>query len=175
MAVAAEVIQNKWLTTQRKPLERVVPNRLMRWLLRLVFSHYGFACRSHVCNNEDGRHSTGQTVNCPQCQTPVVVLCDGKCYASIEYRGVFDAKADAYWMANCEGGALKPIPYNVGLPQETVAYGAEEVPASREASEFYRNGVPLPFAAIPLSEVHRLYSAVRSTDALVDEYHAKSA
>jgi hypothetical protein len=154
-AVAAEV-QNKWLSTQRKPLEEVVPHRLIRWLLRRLFEHYGFACRSHTCNNEDGKHGTGSTVECPNCATPVVVLCDGKCYASIEYRGVFDRKSDAYWLSNGNGGALKPIPYNVALPPQTVQYqGGEETPGS-EAADYYRRGVPLPYEAILRSDLDKL-------------------
>lgn len=139
------------LVTQRKPLEAVEPIRLLRWLLRRYFKWRGFACRSHVCNNEDGRHGEGKTVNCPQCHTPVVILCDGKCYASIEYRGVFDDPALARWLANCPGGAVKPIPLNHALPQSTVSYKACEVPMCEE-SQWYRRGVAQPFIAVPRAE-----------------------
>jgi hypothetical protein len=84
----------------------------------------------------------------------VVVLCDGKCYASIEYRGVFQDEAEARWAANCPGGAVKPIPYNAPLPEETVQYGIEENPMS-EAAQFYRKGVRLPFLAIRREEIDR--------------------
>lgn len=118
------LVKDVYLVTQRKPLEAVVPHRWMRWLLRMVFKYYGFACRD----------------------------ADGKSYASIEYRGVFDNEADARWAANCDGGAVKPIPFNAALPEQTVTYKAGDVPMS-EASSFYRRGVLLPFVAVDRSDV----------------------
>lgn len=141
------------LVTQRKPLEHVVPYRWERWLVRKYFEWRGFACRSHVCENEDGRHGNGKTVNCPNCGSSVAILCDGKCYASIEYRGTFEDESAARWAANCEGGAVKPIPFEAALPEETVTYRAEDIPQSREASQFYREGVRLPFLALRREEI----------------------
>lgn len=149
----SEAIVDHQLVTQRKPLEHVVPHKWERWLLRKYFEWRGFACRSHVCENEDGRHGNGKTVNCRQCGSPVVVLCDGKCYASVEYRGTFEDESAARWAANCEGGAVKPIPFEAALPKETVTYRAEDVPRSHEASQFYRQGVRLPFMAIRREEI----------------------
>lgn len=122
---AVEVVDH-YLATQRKPLEDVEPIWILRWLLRRYFAWRGFACRSH-CGK-----------------------CDGKCYASIEYRGTYERKSDAYWAANCHGGEVKPIPffpYRAALPEETVEYGARDVPQC-EDPEFYRNGVALPFKAV---------------------------
>lgn len=166
--MAAEIIQNKFLTVQRKSLEQVVPNRFVRWFVRWVHRHYGFACRSHVCNNEDGRHKNGTTVNCPNCDTPVVVMCDGTCYASIEYRGIFDSEPDARWAANCAGGSLREVPYNAALPEETVQYGKTDDPMSEISAE-YRRGVPLPFVAIPRGEIERLQQGINRTDTLVEQ------
>lgn len=176
----AATITDHWLATQRKPLEEVEPIALLRWLLRRYFEWRGFACRSHVCNNEDGRHKNGRTVACPKCAAPVAVLCDGKCYASIEYRGTFENESDGRWAANCSGGEVKPIPFSAALPEETVSYGVGDVPQS-EASGFYRKGVRLPFAAIPRNELDdlprnklaRLAAKVRETDPIVEGFRAK--
>lgn len=170
---AEEVTTDHWLATQRKPLEDVEPIWLLRWLLRRYFAWRGFACRSHVCNNEDGRHGAGQTVNCAECGASVVVLCDGKCYASIEYRGTFESESDGRWAANCRGGEVKPILFNAALPEETVSYGVGDVPQS-EASQFYRQGVPLPFAAVPRGKLERLREKLRDTDPIVEGYRAKA-
>jgi hypothetical protein len=148
---AAEVTDH-WLATQRKPLEQVEPIWALRWLLRKYFQWRGFACRSHVCNNQDGKHGAGRTVDCSECGASVVVLCDGRCYASIEYRGTFEDESDGRWAANCNGGEVKPIPFKAALPEETVSYGVGDVPQS-EASQFYRQGVRLPFVAVPRKEL----------------------
>lgn len=155
-------VRDMFLTTQRKPLEDVEPWRWLRWILRHYFKWRGFACRSHVCENEDGRHGEGKTVDCPNCGTAVVVLCDGKCYASIEYRGVYDDDAVARWVANCKGGAYKPIPFNAALSEKTVSYKAGDVPQS-EASPWYRRGVLLPFVEIERSKFELLERKVEQT------------
>lgn len=169
----AEAVTNHWLATQRKPLEEVEPIALLRWLLRKYFAWRGFACRSHVCNNEDSRHGTGVTVNCAECGAPVVVLCDGKCYASIEYRGTFDNQTDARWAANCNGGEVKPIPFHAALPEETVSYGVGDVPQS-EASQLYRQGISLPFIAVERGKLERLQEKIRETDPIVEAFRAKA-
>jgi hypothetical protein len=145
----AETVTDHWLATQRKPLEEVEPIAALRWLLRKYFQWRGFACRSH-CGK-----------------------CDGKCYASIEYRGTFDNESDARWAANCDGGEVKPIPFNAALPEETVSYGVGDVPQS-EASQFYRHGVSLPFAAVPRGKLERLQEKIRATDPIVEGYRAKA-
>ena len=152
-----EGVKNHWLATQRKPLEEVEPIALLRWLLRKYFAWRGFACRSH-CGE-----------------------CDGKCYASIEYRGTFDNEADARWAANCPGGEVKPIPFEAALPEETVSYGVGDVPQS-EASQFYRQGVPLPFVAVPREELDelprnklkRLREKIQATDPIVEGMRVKA-
>ena len=121
-------VRDLYLVTQRKPLEAVEPIAAIRWLLRAYFKWRGFACRDW----------------------------DGRSYASIEYRGVFDDEAMAHWAANCEGGAVKPIPFNSVLPEETVAYKAGDVPQS-EASFWYRRGVALPYTAVPTKHLCRLH------------------
>lgn len=161
-------VTDHWLATQRKPLEEVEPIAALRWLLRKYFAWRGFACRSHVCKNEDGKHGAGKMVNCGECGAPVVVQCDGKCYASIEYRGTFESESDGRWAANCDGGEVKPIPFNAALPEETVSYGVGDVPQS-EASQFYRQGVDLPFAAVPRNKLQRLREKIRSTDSIIEE------
>lgn len=130
-----EPVVNYWLVTQRKPLEDVVPHRLVRWFLRWIFKHYGFAARDH----------------------------NGQCYASIEYRGVFREEGDARWAARCPGGAVKPIPFNSALPEETVQYGVGDVPLS-EASQFYRKGVRLPFVAVHRAEVRNQLGELEELD-----------
>jgi hypothetical protein len=139
-------VRNFWLVTQRKPLEEAVPQWWMRWILRRIFKYYGFAARDH----------------------------DGKSYASIEYRGVFDDEAMAYHAARCDGGAVKPIPFNCALPEETVRYGVGDVPMS-EASPWYRRGVMLPFEAIPRHGIERLREKILETDHIVENFKAKTA
>ena len=143
-------VRDLQLVTQRKPLEDVVPQWWMRWFLRKVFKYYGFACRSH-CGE-----------------------CDGQCYASIEYRGVFDDEAMARWAANCQGGAVKPIPFNAALPEETVKYKEGDVPMS-EASPWYRRGVALPFEAVPRGAMERLRQKIHETDHIVERFKTKTA
>lgn len=155
-------VRDMFLVTQRKPLETVEPWPWLRWLLRRYFQWRGFACRSHVCSNEGGRHGTGKTVDCPGCGTPVIVLCDGTCYASIEYRGGFDDAATARFAASCEGGESKPIPFNAALPEQTVTYKPVDIPFS-EASPWYRRGVTLPFVALTRSEFEALDKKVEDT------------
>jgi hypothetical protein len=121
------------LVTQRKPLEEVEPFWVLRWLLRMYFNWRGFACRSH-------------------CGT-----CNGKCYASVSYRGAFLDKSKARWAAMCDGGAVKPIPFDAALPEETVSYKAGDVPMS-EASAWYRKGVLLPFVSITRERLQELES-----------------
>jgi hypothetical protein len=116
-----------YLVTQRKPLEDVEPWRWLRWLLRRYFQWRGFACRDY----------------------------DGRCYASIEYRGVFDDPVLARWVASCPGGAVKPIPFNAAAPEETCSYKPGDVPLSEEA-QWYRRGVVLPFVAVPRDEFEAL-------------------
>lgn len=124
-------VRNLWLVTQRKSLESIEPWYWLRWLLRRYFKWRGFACRSHSGD------------------------CDKQCYASIEYRGVFDDEAEARWAASCDGGEYKPIPFNAALPEETVSYFAGDVPLS-EASAWYRRGVALPFETISRADLKRL-------------------
>jgi hypothetical protein len=141
-------VRSMKLVTQRKPLEEVEPIWLLRWLLRRYFEWRGFACRSH-CGK-----------------------CDGKCYASIEYRGVFDDDGMAYHAARCKGGAVKPISFNAALPEETVQYKeGEDVPLS-EASAWYRRGVTLPFEAVPREQAAQLNNSIgrlRGVEARFDE------
>jgi len=124
-------VRNLWLVTQRKSLESIEPWYWLRWLLRKYFEWRGFACRSH----------------CGQCS--------GDCYATIEYRGVFDDEAEARWAASCEGGEYKPIPFNAALPEETVRYLTGDAPLS-EASSWYRRGAALPFETISRADLKRL-------------------
>lgn len=142
-------VRDMWLVTQRKPLEEVEPWRWLRWLLRKYFQWRGFACRSH-CN------------------------CDGKCYASVEYRGVFDDEGAARYVASCKGGAYKPVPFNAALPEETVSYLPGDVPFS-EASPWYRRGVMLPFVPVARDELERLQEATIHTDEIVEYYRRQSA
>jgi len=137
-----ETVKNLWLVTQRKPLESVEPIPWLRWLLRMYFKWRGFAARDY----------------------------DGRSYASIEYRGVFEDECEAYHAARCEGGAVKPIPFNAALPEETVQYCTNDVPIG-EASAFYRKGVPLPFIAVPREEVEQW----TRLETKIDEVRAASA
>lgn len=130
-------VRNYFLVTQRKSLESVEPWLWLRWLLRQYFRWRGFACRSH-CN------------------------CSGGCYASVEYRGVFDDEAAARFAASCEGGEYKPIPFNAALPEETVSYVPGDVPLS-EASPWYRRGSMLPFVAVRRSDLEELEKKVDQT------------
>lgn len=123
-------VRNYWLVTQRKSLESVEPYWWLRWLLRKYFEWRGFACRSHC-------------------------KCEGGCYSSIEYRGVFDDEAAARFAASCDGGEYKPIPFNAALPEQTVAYLSGDAPLS-EASPWYRRGAALPFVAISRSDFEKL-------------------
>ena len=143
-------VRDLYLVTQRKPLEAVEPNPVLRWMLRRYFQWRGFACRSH----------TGD--------------CDLTCYASIEYRGVFDEAGAARHAANCQGGAVKPIPYNAALPEETVQYKAGDVPQS-EASSWYRGGVLLPFEVVPRNEMERLREVLRDSNQIVERFRTKTA
>lgn len=126
-----------WLVVQRKPLEETEPIWLLRWLLRKYFKWRGFACRSH-CD------------------------CDGKCYANIEYQGIFSNEADARWAANTPGGKYQALPLNTMLPAETVSYGKMDVPMS-EASAEYRRGIQMPYAPIPRKYLKRLQQSIDLT------------
>lgn len=133
-------VRSMKLVTQRKPLEEVEPIWLLRWLLRHYFEWRGFACRSH-CGS-----------------------CDGKCYASIEYRGVFDDDGMAYHAARCTGGAIKPIPFNAAAPEETVQFEEGEDTPLSEASWWYRRGVMLPFVAVPRRTIKANLESLRSLE-----------
>lgn len=139
LSMAAEII-NCWLVTQQKPLEQLVPNWLIRRLLLWVYQRYGFAAFSF----------------------------DGKTYFNLEHRGVFSDEATARWWANCDGGGIKEIPFNVPLPEETAQYGKHDFPQS-EFSPDYRNR-RLPFTVVPTYNLERLEEMRRRTDALVEEY-----
>jgi len=143
-------VRDLYLVTQRKPLEAVEPNPVLRWMLRRYFQWRGFACRSH----------TGD--------------CDLTCYASVEYRGVFDDEGIARHLANQHGGAYKPIPFNAALPEETVSYGVGDVPQS-EASPWYRRGVLHPFEAVPRNEMERLREVLRDSTPIVERFRTKTA
>jgi len=143
-------VRDVYLVTQRKPLDEVEPIRLIRWILRKYFEWRGFACRSH-CGE-----------------------CDGSCYASVETRGAFDDPALARWAANCPGGAVKPIPFNAALPEETVKYKEGDVPLS-EASPWYRRGVALPFEAVPRRDLDRLREKMRETDHIIEGFKTTTA
>lgn len=145
--MAAEII-NHWLVFQEKPLQEVVPNRLVRWFLRWVYWRYGFAAKSCRCKH-------------------------GVTYFNFEPRGTFPDEADARWAANCNGGGLKQVPFNIALGEETASYGSSDFPQS-EASNEYRHK-RLPFSFVPTADLQRLNYGIHKTDALVDEYRAKSA
>lgn len=132
-------MRDVYLVTQRKPLEEVEPIAAIRWLLRAYYRWRGFACRDY----------------------------DGKCYASIEYRGAFENENEARWAANCRGGAVKPIPLNCPLPEETVSYRTGDVPQS-EASQWYRQGVQLPFTAIRREDFAERLASLRLLDQRLD-------
>lgn len=138
-------VRDMFLVTQRKSLESVEPIAALRWLLRKYFEWRGFACRSH-CGE-----------------------CDGKCYASIEYRGVFDDDAAARFAASCEGGEYKPIPFNAALPEETVSYCSGDAPFS-EASQWYRRGAMLPYVAVKREDLDALGLKIEQT---IDRAHRK--
>lgn len=140
----AEKIKDLFLVVQRKPLEKTEPNRLIRWLLRWYFEWRGFACRSH-CGE-----------------------CNGKCYASIEYRVIVESEADARWLSNSAGGAYYPLPFCAALPEETVSYKAGDVPQS-EASAWYRRGVRLPFKAVPRGEYAQSVENLRQVENRFDD------
>ena len=137
-------VRDMWLVTQRKSLESVEPYWWLRWLLRKYFEWRGFACRSH-CN------------------------CEGGCYASIEYRGVFDDEAAARFAASCEGGEYKPIPFNAALPEATVSYAPGDAPFS-EVSAWYRRGAMLPYVAVRREDLDALGVKIEQT---VDCAHGK--
>lgn len=120
--MSEQVVTDLYLTTQRKPLEEVVASRFVRWLLRRIYEHYGFAARDT----------------------------DGKTYFNIEYRGVFSDPAEARYWANCTGGAVRPIPFNAPLPEATVGYRNFDVPQSEASAEYRR--MRMPFVAVPRAE-----------------------
>lgn len=142
-------VRDMFLVTQRKSLEAVEPVWVIRWMLRKYFEWRGFACRSHR-------------------------NCEGGCYASVEYRGVFDDEAAARFAASCEGGEYKPIPFNAALPEETVSYLTGDAPLS-EVSPWYRRGAALPFVAVARRELEKLQEVKDQTDEIVEYYRTKSA
>lgn len=128
-------IKKLYLVTQRKSLEAQVSSRFVRWLLLRIYKHYGFAARDT----------------------------DGKSYFQIEYRGAFTDPAYARWLASTTGGAVKPIPLDAALPEETVQYDEpEEVPYSEVAHE-YRRSIRLPFVAISRDDFEALEATVTQT------------
>lgn len=140
--MAAEIV-NHYLVTQQKALEELVPHWILRWFLRWVYQRYGFAAMSCHCKH-------------------------GVTYFNLEQRATFSDPAIARHWANCKGGAYKPIPYNVPLPEETAKYGELDYSQS-EASADYRNR-QLPFTVVPTYNLQRLEEIRRRTDALVEQY-----
>ncbi len=142
--MAAEIV-NHYLVTQQKALEELVPHWIVRWFLRWVYQHYGFAAMSCKCKH-------------------------GVTYFNLEQRATFSDPAEARHWANCSGGAYKPIPHDPPqpLPDQTAQYGELDYPQS-EASSDYRNR-KLPFTVVPTYNLERREEMRRSTDALVEEY-----
>jgi hypothetical protein len=68
----------------------------MRWVNRT----YGFAA------SDDGETPKGD-------------------FHSIEIKGAYASEVDAWHEANCDGGAVKPVPWNISLSDATVQFGAE--------------------------------------------------
>lgn len=49
-------------------------------------------------------------------------------FHSIEIKGVYPNRTDAWHEANCEGGAVKPTPWMASVSNETCQYGSEDWP-----------------------------------------------
>ena len=147
--MAAEIV-NHYLVTQQKALEELVPHWIVRWFLRWVYQHYGFAAMSCRCKH-------------------------GVTYFNLEQRATFSDPAEARHWANCSGGSYKPIPHDPPqpLPEITAQYGVLDFPQS-EASADYRNR-KLPFSVVPTADLERLGHGIRQTDSLIEEYRTKLA
>lgn len=115
-----------YLVRQQKVLDDYPMPQVLRWFLRWVYNHYGFAGNGCKCG----------------------------CYCSFEDRGVFVDEADARWAANCHGGSYKQVPLDAALPEETCRFGIHDFPQS-EASPMYRNR-QLPYCTVPSRQIEWL-------------------
>jgi len=122
----------KWIALQQKSLDddRCVP-RLIKWLLRWIYNHYGWAATDH----------------------------DGHSYCKLEFRGTFDNEADARWAASCPGGSYRSLPHNAALPEETCQFGVHDFPLS-SASPGYRHR-SLPFITVPRADFEALGEQIK--------------
>jgi len=50
-------------------------------------------------------------------------------FHSLELKGAFVNKADAWHAVNCDAGCVKTVPFNDELPDETCSFGPEDWPA----------------------------------------------
>ena len=50
-------------------------------------------------------------------------------FHSLELKGVYIHKADAWHAVNCDAGVVKPVPFNAELPDVTCSFGPEDWPA----------------------------------------------
>lgn len=134
MPVTVTDFPGKYLVQEQKGLDQYPMPQLLKWFLRWVYDHYGFAATAH----------------------------DGKQYCNVQEVGVFDDEQDADWEARHRPEWVTPsvkwIPYNYANPAETVKVGTYNYPRS-EAAAWYR-ARRLPFTAVPTSEIEQLNASL---------------
>lgn len=135
-----------YVVVQQKSLDDdpLVP-RWVKWLLRKIYQHYGWAA----------------------------VDKNGKSYCKLEFIGIYDNATDARWAAMVPGGSYRELPLNCSLPPETCQFRIHDFPCSSVSSE-YRNR-KLPFVTVPRSELEHLQEAKTLTDPFVERYRSESA
>lgn len=127
-------ILTAYVVVQQKSLadDLHVP-RWVKWLLRLVYFHYGWAATGH----------------------------DGKSYTKLEWIGIYDNATSARWAAMVPGGSYRELPLNASLPEETCQFGVYDHPLS-DASPDYRNR-QMPWVVVTRDDLDALGVKIEQT------------
>jgi hypothetical protein len=137
-----ESLEEIYITVQRKPMRTFpMPDwvklglRACYAFMRWVNQHYGFA----ASDDED---------------TPKTD------FHNVELRVAHPNEVDAWHDANCEGGAVKRVPWRSPLPPETVAFGSEVWPALDGRAQRQYQARKLEIVSFRLSEWELLQAKI---------------
>lgn len=123
-----------YIVYQKKSLDDdpLVP-RWLKWLLRKIYDHYGWAASDH----------------------------DGKSYCKLEFLGIYDTCTAARWAAMVPGGGYHEVPVNESLPEETSQFRVHDFPKSSASTQYRRRR--LPFVTVPREQLEQLEDKVQET------------
>jgi len=135
LEVVHVVIQRKPLRSFPMPEWVKLSLRACYAFMRWVNSRYGFAA------SDDG-------------ETPK------SDFHSIELKAAHPDETDAWHDANCEGGAVKKVPWKASLPEGTCQFGSETWPAldGRTRRQYQKRKIEV--VSFPLSEVKKLEAKI---------------